>query len=164
MSVAEKMREIIKSLHPKDGEKFEALLFNTLFESADYARGDTVIVSNEFRDAFAGLFSGGRLVFSDTAPSCGYFVKLKLVAEKPTSPVKISTWYELANVAESDTHRLEIEPENGNGWIISKATGKPDIYLSTHTFYGSQYQYSTKELNECGFNVELANWDEKAKA
>lgn len=164
MSVAEKMREIIKSLNPKDGEKFEALLFNALFESADYDRGDTVIVSNDFRDAFAGLFSGGRLVFSDTAPNDGYFVKLKLVAEKSTSPVKIFTWYELANVAESDTHRLEIEPESGNGWIISKATGEPDLYLSTHTFYGSEFQYSTKELQARGFNVELANWDEKAKA
>ena len=32
-------------------------------------------------------------------------------------------------------------------------------YLSTHTFYGDTYQYSTKILQEHGFDVEIDNWD-----
>jgi len=35
------------------------------------------------------------------------------------------------------------------------------VYLSTHTFYGSQYKYSTKILQEHGFDVEIDNWDKE---
>lgn len=36
---------------------------------------------------------------------------------------------------------------------------KHHIYLSTHTFYGSQYKYSTKIFQEHGFDIEIDNWD-----
>lgn len=55
--------------------------------------------------------------------------------------------------------------EGGNGWIIDKAEAdkrKIPIYLSTHTFYGSNHQQSTALLQSCGFNVELANWDDES--
>lgn len=35
------------------------------------------------------------------------------------------------------------------------------VYLSTHTFYGSQYEDSTKLLQKYGFDVELDNWDKE---
>jgi hypothetical protein len=69
-------------------------------------------------------------------------------------------WADLAEVPESETHRLEIEVENCNGWIKDKRN--PDAlghYLSTHTFYGSNYKRSTILLRQCGFNVTCANWD-----
>lgn len=75
--------------------------------------------------------------------------------------LRVDDWFDLAKVGESDTHRLEIIPDDGNGWIVSKLTGEPEIYLSTHTFYGSEYKNSTKQLKNCGFNVQLANWDER---
>ncbi len=73
------------------------------------------------------------------------------------NPQLISNWDELAKVEESDTHRLEIEDHCG--WIYCKATGEREHYLSTHTFYGSKYQYSTAALQQYGFSVEIANWD-----
>jgi hypothetical protein len=72
----------------------------------------------------------------------------------------VGHWSDLAEVPESETHRLEIEVENCNGWIKDKRN--PDAfghYLSTHTFYGSNYLRSTRLLRSCGFNVTLANWD-----
>ena len=35
------------------------------------------------------------------------------------------------------------------------------VYLSTHTFYGSQYKHSTKVLQEHGFDIEIDNWDKE---
>lgn len=71
----------------------------------------------------------------------------------------INNWIELAKVPDSDTHTLDIVPEEGNGWIVSKKTGYKEEYLSTHTFYGMTHAHSTKKLQKCGFNVQLANWD-----
>ena len=34
-----------------------------------------------------------------------------------------------------------------------------NVDLSTHTFYGNQYEASTEILRKCGFNVTLNNWD-----
>ena len=70
----------------------------------------------------------------------------------------IKDWKELATVEDSKTHRLEIEDHNG--WVISKATGEHEYYLSTHTFYGSMYERSSTLLQEYGFNIHLKNWDE----
>ena len=36
-----------------------------------------------------------------------------------------------------------------------------DVYLSTHTFYGSNYKRSTKLLKACGFDVEIDNCDKE---
>lgn len=85
----------------------------------------------------------------------------------------IRDWEELAKIPnESATHILDIDVKMGNGWLIAK-NPKPyshklsfmrqiknqDIYLSTHTFYGNKYKWSSKILRACGFDVELNNWD-----
>ena len=73
-------------------------------------------------------------------------------------PKLIKTWDELKE-CKSETHILEIE--DCCGWIHCKLDkGKHAHYLSTHTFYGGTYKNSTKLLQACGFDVELANWDE----
>jgi len=85
----------------------------------------------------------------------------------------IKDWQELSEIPnESKTHILEIDVEGCNGWLKAKDP-KPynkklsymrqihhmDVYLSTHTFYGSQYNHSSKVLRSCGFDVQLDNWD-----
>ena len=77
------------------------------------------------------------------------------------NPILIKNWEQLAKVPESKTHRLEIDVENCNGWIIEKDIhGKIGYYyLSTHTFYGSSFKSSTKALKDRGFNVIILNWD-----
>ena len=76
-------------------------------------------------------------------------------------PRLIKDWDELKECV-SETHTLEIDIEGGNGWIHRKEDKDDNSgyghYLSTHTFYGSTHAYSTKLLQECGFNVVLANW------
>jgi hypothetical protein len=79
-------------------------------------------------------------------------------------PKLIKTWDELKECT-SETHTLEIE--DCCGWITHKNSNENYInysennhYLSTHTFYGSNHELSTKLLQKCGFNVRLANWDE----
>lgn len=70
-------------------------------------------------------------------------------------------WADLAALPESKTHKLEINVEGCHGWIHDKRTHDFCAhYLSTHTFYGSQHEHSTKLLRKCGFNVTVANWDE----
>lgn len=79
---------------------------------------------------------------------------------RPSRQQLVRHWADLAALPESETHRLEIEVENCNGWIKDKRD--PDAfghYLSTHTFYGSNHAYSTKLLRKCGWNVTCANWD-----
>lgn len=78
-------------------------------------------------------------------------------------PRLISTWAELKECT-SETHILKINVSSGCGWIEPKFPKDGDYvrdhhYLSTHTFYGHNYEYSTKLLQKCGFDVELANWD-----
>ena len=76
----------------------------------------------------------------------------------------IKNWEELAQVPPSDTHYLDISTHGGNGMIVTK---KPKSnkhsdkyeYLSTHTFYGKHFQYSTELLQTCGFDDEIDNWD-----
>lgn len=79
----------------------------------------------------------------------------------------IKDWIELATV-ESEDYYIEVDKEWGNGWIRpkdhvqydDKDYYKHNVYLTTHTFYGEQYQASTKLLRQYGFDVQLANWDE----
>ena len=69
-------------------------------------------------------------------------------------------WADLAELPESETHRLEINVANCNGWIKDKRNPEEmGHYLSTHTFYGSTHERSTQLLRECGWNVTVANWD-----
>jgi len=73
-------------------------------------------------------------------------------------PKKIKSWEELAEV-ESQDYKLVIDLEYECGWIKPKVETRENenerIYLSTHTFYGSHYQWATKLLQEHGFDVEL---------
>jgi hypothetical protein len=69
---------------------------------------------------------------------------------------EVKNWKELSKVSESKTHKLEIEDDCG--WIITKETGNRS-YLSTHFFYGKEFQNSTRRLQSCGFDVEIINSD-----
>lgn len=76
----------------------------------------------------------------------------------------IKNWHELAKVPESKTHYLDITPEDCNGWIVTKDPKSDKFsdrmkYLSTHTFYGLNHEYSTQLLQSCGFDVIIDNWD-----
>ena len=74
----------------------------------------------------------------------------------------ISTWEELAELPpESETHVLRVG--DCNGWIHRKGANIHEFghYLSTHTFYGSEYKRSTAILQSCGFDVEIDNWDKE---
>lgn len=81
-------------------------------------------------------------------------------------PKLIRNWSELKD-CESETHTLELDERMSSGWVRSKNEAKSgesfstnNHYLSTHTFYGSNYEFSTSLLQKCGFNVRLASWDE----
>lgn len=95
----------------------------------------------------------------------------------------IKTWEELSKLRNNEYH-IAFDSECYNGWIIPitdnptnnrgdfechcQGEKKEDffkyhVYLSTHTFYGSQYEYSTKVLQEHGFDVEIDNWDKGVK-
>jgi len=73
-------------------------------------------------------------------------------------PLVIQSWDELSK-CQSDTHYLEIDVEMESGWVRSKTDSDDEMYLSTHTFYGSNYQSSSELLPSKGFNVQLDNWD-----
>lgn len=92
---------------------------------------------------------------------------------KRTVSQLIRSWEELSKIPnESATHILEVDVERCCGHLWAK-NPKPykyslsymrqiqhlDVYLSTHTFYGSQYRRSTKMLRACGFDIEIDNWD-----
>ena len=74
----------------------------------------------------------------------------------------IKSWDGLVGL-ESDGYYLEIDVGRCNGHIRSKTDEDFYAYLSTHTFYGNDYQYSTARLQECGFDVQLENWDGKTE-
>ena len=95
----------------------------------------------------------------------------------------IKTWEELSQVPANDKYRIIVN--DGCGWIVP-VTDKPGddeledficngdtknmsfgdfhthhVYLSTHTFYGSRYEYSTRFLQDHGFDIEIDNWDKE---
>lgn len=80
-------------------------------------------------------------------------------------PKLIKSWEEL-NGLESENYRIRVE-NNCSGWIEPKVETEETekefwehhAYLSTHTFYGSDYKRSTKVLKKFGFDVEIDNWD-----
>jgi hypothetical protein len=81
------------------------------------------------------------------------------MCDKYAAPLLIHNWEELAALPDSETHSIKVE-HNCCGWMISKEPKGLDNlnYLSTHTFYESTYENSTKRLQECGFNVQLKSW------
>ena len=82
--------------------------------------------------------------------------------ESVDSPPKfIKGWEDLVGL-ETEHFRLDINVEEGSGWIRPKdETDERHEYLSTHTFYGHNYEASTRLLQKYGFNVELDNWDKE---
>lgn len=84
-------------------------------------------------------------------------------AQPKPEPKLIKTWKELAQCT-SESHILEINLDYGHGWIIPKFPEYEYVlqgshYLSTHTFFGINPEWSTRILQKCGFNVKLVNWD-----
>ena len=95
----------------------------------------------------------------------------------------IKNWEELAQIPANDEYKIIVG--DCCGWIIpitdeqmhcepndfacscdSKNMSVQEyyrhhVYLSTHTFYGSHHEYSTKVLQEHGFDVEIDNWDKE---
>jgi hypothetical protein len=76
-------------------------------------------------------------------------------------PKLIKTWNELKECI-SPTHFLVIDKHSG--WIHPKNPKDPNgwdgnHYLSTYTFYSQTHEWSTKILQQCGFNVVIDNWD-----
>lgn len=118
---------------------------------------DTIYMLNNWKD------STGAKIEHQIAELSGKEIIYQWTDNKPKL---ISTWEELKKET-SPTHTLEIDSEYGCGWINPKESNEEywdgRYYLSTHTFYGSQYEYSTMILQKCGFNVEIANWDEGLK-
>lgn len=70
----------------------------------------------------------------------------------------IKNWKELATLPPSKTHKIEVKEYNG--WLIEIETDKK-VYLSTHTFYGSQHKWSTALFQSCGFDIEIDNCDKE---
>lgn len=80
---------------------------------------------------------------------------------KKEKPKLIESWEELVGL-ENDKYYLDINVEMCCGHIRFKEKPEEDTYehyLSTHSFYGKSYQDYTLILQECGFNVQLKNWD-----
>ena len=84
-------------------------------------------------------------------------------------PQLIHNWEELGKVPPTDKFKITIDGKFGcSGWVEPiKETFETQgdkffdyhLYLSTNTFYGSQYKYYTRKLQEMGFDIELDNWD-----
>ena len=98
----------------------------------------------------------------------------------------IKNWEELAQVPANSTYKIIVDKKRCVGWIIPicdeenhedfddfichckgripiEEFFEHHVYLSTHTFYGGTYKYSTKVLREHGFDVEIDNWDKEKK-
>ncbi len=83
----------------------------------------------------------------------------------------IKNWEELAKVPANDKFKIVVDLERGNGWILPIEENEETlndyifnhVYLHTHTFYSSYYDWSSKVLQEHGFDIELENWDKDVK-
>ena len=85
--------------------------------------------------------------------------RTKRLKEQEEKPKLIEGWEDLVGL-ENDEYYLDIDLKSGNGYINRKSDDECIHYLSTHSFYGKgQYQDATLLLQECGFNVQLKNWD-----
>lgn len=91
----------------------------------------------------------------------------------------IKNWEELSKVPANNKYKIIVcdccgwivpicdEPDKDNNFICNcpemttKEYCEKHIYLSTHTFYSSNYKYATKMLQECGFDIEIDNWDKE---
>ena len=93
----------------------------------------------------------------------------------------IKNWEELSQIPPNDKYKIIVDKDMSSSWIVPICDEKGDkedficncrkftikeyyerhIYLSTHTFYKSQYKHSTEILQKCGFDIELENWDKE---
>lgn len=89
----------------------------------------------------------------------------------------IKNWEELSQVLPNDKYKIIVN--DCCGWIVPIFDMPGDeqdficncknqenyfdnhVYLSTHTFYGSNYKKSTELLQKYGFDVEIDNWDKE---
>lgn len=80
----------------------------------------------------------------------------------------VRNWYELSKIKPNNKYKLDIDLEMCCGWILpvkedNNTLGenyfKHHIYLSTHSFYYSQYEATTKLLQEHGFDVKIETID-----
>ena len=77
----------------------------------------------------------------------------------------IKNWGELSRVPPNDKYMIIVNMEFGGAWIkprMEVPNGewfKHNVYLSTHTFYGSNYKRSTEIFQKFGFDIEIDNWD-----
>lgn len=86
----------------------------------------------------------------------------KLESEGGLPHQTVRHWGDLGKLPPSNTHYLEIHVEACHGRIRPKADDEAlGDYLSTHTFYGSNHQHSTKLMRKRGFNVTMENWDKQ---
>lgn len=84
-------------------------------------------------------------------------------------PRLIHNWEELSKVPPTDKFKISVNTKFGSsGWVeplieTNETIGDKffdyHLYLSTHTFYGTQHKYYTRKLQEMGFDIELDNWD-----
>ena len=80
----------------------------------------------------------------------------------------IKSWEELDGL-ESENYKVDVDLDMCSGYIVPKIETEETeenyfdhhAYLSTHTFYGSLYKYSTELLQSFGFDVEIDNWDKE---
>lgn len=75
---------------------------------------------------------------------------------------RIRDFHDLVGL-ENEQYYVKVGEDRYNGWVLSKNDPKFMWYLSTHTFYGSQYQKNTKRFQELGFDIELDNWDQTGR-
>lgn len=83
----------------------------------------------------------------------------------------IKNWEELSELPPNDKYMIEVDMNLYSGWIkpineteeTEKNWYDHHCYLSTHTFYGSNYKQSTKILQKFGFDIEIDNWDKRGK-
>lgn len=81
----------------------------------------------------------------------------------------IRNWEELSKVPPNDKYKIVVDLEYCNGHIkpiveteeTEENYWEHHVYLSTHTFYGSEYKHSTEILQKFGFDIEIDNWDKK---
>ena len=79
----------------------------------------------------------------------------------------IKNWEELAKLPANEKYKIVMNGDGCSGHIVpvddnvELKMGINWIYLTSHTFYGPNYEESTKLLNKFGFNVQLDNWDKE---
>lgn len=89
----------------------------------------------------------------------------------------IKNWEELSKIAPNDKYKIIVnkcygwivplcdkhDDKNGYGFVCNCKNQygfyNDHVYLSTYTFYGEQYKYSTSLLKKYGFDVEIDNWN-----